>query len=104
MELYNYLDNEYVKTNIEIQKGYNPSLKAKTNAIHTILEFQKSLLKTKWFFGLLFSFAKCVALNQWPEVVDLKKYLQEQNAKKAALKSVEHSKDTECQNENQVVS
>lgn len=88
MKLFNYLDNEYIKANIELQKGYEPSVKAKTMAIHVILENQKSFLKWKWYFSLLFSFAKCLVLNKWPEKVDLEAYLKD--------KQKQHSKDAEC--------
>lgn len=104
MKLFDYLDNEYKRANNSLQDdGYSPSMKSKTNAIHSILELQKSLLKSKWFVALLFSFVKCVVLNKWPEQVDLKKYMADKAAKQK-LKTLDNSKETGCQNVNQVVS
>lgn len=78
MKLFNFMDNEYIQANIGLQAGYDPSLKAKTAAIHTIMENQKSLLKWKWYFSLLGKFLMCSLLNKWPDKIDLEAYLKKQ--------------------------
>ena len=100
MKLFNYMDNEFIKANIALQEGHDPSLKAKTLAITAILGAQKTILKWKWYFALLVSFVKCAILNKWPEKVDLEAYMREAAAKKVAAQVKPHSKDTECQPSN----
>lgn len=98
MTLFNYLDNLYQKSNLELQKEYTPQEKAKTMAIGKIIGHQKNWYVFKFYFTVLFSYLKCVLTSKWPEKVDFMAELQViQEAKKQ-----QHSKDAECQAENVV--
>lgn len=88
MKLYEYLENEYTATNIQLQSGFEPSLKSKTDAVSAIIKYQKAFYKTGWFFRILASYLLCLVTGEWPDKANLEEFLRQRAIKPEPLKAV----------------
>jgi hypothetical protein len=60
MKFHDFLEALYVETNLKNNLGYHPYLAAKTTAIQSLLNVQKSILKKISYFAILYNYFKVV--------------------------------------------
>jgi hypothetical protein len=60
MKFHDYLESNYVKTNIDIQLNYHPKLAAKTQAIQSLINGQKQVLKIFAYATILIGYLKVI--------------------------------------------
>jgi len=105
MKFFDFCDSQYQQRNLKLQMSYDHKIKAESEMTMMLIDWQKSYFKFLAFFKLTSYFLTCLITQKWPKQYTAQEFLQAvKDQKENKLKSVEHSKETECQNENQIVS